>query len=53
MVYGEITKLIPPLSRPKLGKKAKDKDDEIKKELYEDHRHWNDCRFQSHCNKLE
>ena len=30
MVYGKITKGLPPLRRPKLSKKAQDKEDEIK-----------------------
>ena len=28
MVYGKITKVLPPLRRPKLSKKAQDKEDE-------------------------
>ena len=31
MVYGKITKGLPPLRRPKLSKKSQDKEDEIKK----------------------
>ena len=53
MVYGKITKGLPPLRRPKLSKKSQEKDDEIKKKLYTYNRNWNDWRFQLYRNKLE
>ena len=52
MVYGKITKGLPPLSRTKLSKTPQDKDDEIKK-IHEANRHWNDRKFQLRWNKLE
>ena len=39
MVYGKITKGLPPLRRPKLIKKAQDKEDENKKKIYEANRY--------------
>ena len=53
MVYGKTTKGLPPLRRPKLSKIAQEKVDEIIKNIYEANRHWNDCKFQLHWNKLE
>ena len=53
VVYGKITKGLPPLRRPKLSKKSQEKDDEILRKLYKSNRKWNDCRFQLHWNKLE
>ena len=53
MVYGKITKGLPPLRRPKLSKKSQEKDDETKKKLYTYNRNWNCWRFQLHWNKLE
>ena len=52
MVYGKITKGLPPLRRPKLSKRAQAKEDEIKK-LYKANRYWNDWTFQLHWYKLE
>ena len=34
MVYGEITKGLPPLRKPKLRKKSQKKEGEIKKNIY-------------------
>ena len=44
---------IPSLRRTKLSKKAQERQDEIKKKLYEANKWWNDCKFQLHWNKLE
>ena len=52
MVYGKITKGIPALSRPKLGKKAQDKGDEIKK-VYEANKWWNYWKLQVHWYRIE
>ena len=52
MVYGKITKGIPPLRRPKQSKKLQEKDDEIKK-VYEANSHWNNWKLQLRCNKIE
>ena len=49
----KISKGIPPLKRSKLSKKAQDKEDAIKKKLYEASKWWNDWKFQLHWNKLE
>ena len=46
-------KVLPPLKRKKLSKKAKERDDLIKKNLYETNRWWNDWRFQLNWNILE
>ena len=48
-----ITKGLPPLRRPILSKKLQDKEDEIKKKLYEANRYWNYWKFQLHWHKLE
>ena len=53
MVFGKITKGIPPLRRQKFGKKAQEKDDEIKNKLYTANRNLNDWKFQFHWNKLD
>ena len=52
MVYGKITKGLPPLRRPKLSKKTQEKDDETRKR-YEANMYWNDWKLQLHWNKLE
>ena len=53
MVYGKSDKGIPPLKRPKQSKKAQEKQDEIKKKLYEANKWCNYWRFQLHGYKLE
>ena len=46
-------KVLPPLKRKKLSKKAKERDYLINKNLYETNRWWNDWKFQLHWNMLE
>ena len=53
MVYGKIAKGIPPLRIPKLSKKSQEKQDEIRKNLYEPKKWWYDWRFQLHWYTLE
>ena len=43
---------LPPLKRPKLSKKAQEKENEINK-LYEANQWWNDWKSQLHWNKIE
>ena len=43
---------LPPLSRSKLIKKAQDKEDEIKKKLYQANKWWNDWKFQLHSKNI-
>ena len=52
MIYGKISKGIPPLSISKLSKKSQYKEDEIKK-LYEANKWWNYWKFQLHWNMIE
>ena len=52
MVYGKITKGLPPLRRLRLNKKHEIIRMKYKK-LYEANIWWNDCKFQLHWNKLE
>ena len=44
---------LPPLKRTKLGKKAKKRQDLIKKEFFVSNMWWNDWKFQLHWNMLE
>ena len=53
MVYGKFSKGIPPLKISKLSKKSQEKEDEIKKKLYEANKWWNDWKFKLHWNNLE
>ena len=52
MVYVKVTKVIPPLRRPKLSKNHKKRRMKYKK-LYEANRYWNVYKFQLHWHKLE
>ena len=47
------SKGLPLLNRSKLSKKPQEKQDDIKKKLYEDNKWWNDWKFQLHWNKRE
>ena len=49
----KITKGLPPIRRPKLSKKAQEKEDDTEQKLYEASRHFNDRKFQPHWHKLE
>ena len=53
MVYGKMSKGIPPLRKQKRSKKSQEKDDEIKKKLYTANRNRNYWEFKLHSNKLE
>ena len=53
MVYGKSAKGLPPLSRPKLSKKAQDKQDDIPKKKYETNKWWNYWKLQLHWHTLE
>ena len=44
---------LPPMRRNKLSRKSQERQDELKKKLYEANKWWNDCRFQLHWHKLE
>ena len=44
---------LPPLKRTKLGKKAQEREDLIKNELFRSNMWWNDWKFQLHWNMLE
>ena len=46
-------KVLPPLNRTKLSKKAQERDDLIKNKLFQSNRWWNDWKFQLHWNMLE
>ena len=43
---GKSAKGLPPSKRPKLSKKAQEKEDEIQKKLYEANKWWNDRKYQ-------
>ena len=53
MLYGKSARLLPPLKRTKISKKAQERQDSIQKKLYEANRWWNYWKFQLHCKKLE
>ena len=53
MVYGKSSKVLPPLRRTKISKKAQENQDKIQKKLYETNKWWNDWKFQFHWKKLE
>ena len=53
MVFGKMCKILPPLKRTKLIKKAQERDDLIKNELFQSNMWWNDWKFQLHWNMLE
>ena len=44
---------LPPLNRTKLSKKAQERQDYIKKKLYEANKQWNDWIFQLNWHKVE
>ena len=48
----KIAKVLPSLRRPKLSKRAQDKEDKNKK-LYEANKWWNNRKFQLHWHSLE
>ena len=53
MVYGKIARVLPPLKRTILSKKAQERQDVIQKKLFEANRWWNDWRFQLYLNNIE
>ena len=53
LVYGRITKGIPPLRGQKISTKSQEEDDKIKRKVHTADMNWNDWKFQLHWNKLE
>ena len=53
MVFEKCTRLLPPLKRTKISKKAQDRHDLILKKMYESNRWRNYWKFQINWNMLE
>ena len=52
MVHVRSARGLPPLRRTKLSKKAQERQDEIKKNIYEANNWWGDWKFQLHGTSL-